>query len=58
MDIIVYHDKVRIVRLNGFYVVQERVGSSWDRVPYGNAWFAFDGNVLDEFKRALLRVCK
>lgn len=55
MDIIVYHDKVRIVRLNGFYVVQERVGSDWDRIPYGNAWFSFDRNVLDEFKKTLLK---
>ena len=56
MEVIVKHEKVRIVKIHGLYEVQEKNWrDEWERIWHGGKWFTLDSKVLNEFKETVLR---
>lgn len=55
-EVLVQHEKVRIVKTFGTYRVEEKNWEGkWVKVWGCGEWFSFDSNVLDEFKYVVLR---
>ena len=56
MEIIVKHEKVRIVKVHGLCEVQEKNwNGDWERIWYGGRYFTLNKQVLDEFKETVLK---
>ena len=56
MEIIVKHEKVRIVKVYGLYEVQEKNWKGdWEKIWHGGRYFALNKQVLDEFKETVLK---
>ena len=56
MEVIVKHEKVRIVKIHGLYEVQEKNWrGEWERIWHGGKYFMLNNQVLNEFKEMVLR---
>ena len=56
MEVIVKHEKVRIVKIHGLYQVQEKnLKGEWEKIWLGGQWLTFDSHVLNEFKETVLK---
>ncbi|MGL5767869.1 MAG: hypothetical protein ACRCX8_19715 [Sarcina sp.] len=58
-DIVVSHDKVRIIKtFHGYQIREKNYKGEWER-PWGcSEWFVLGSEVLDEFKYFVLKHSK
>lgn len=55
-DVLVKHEKVRIVKtFMGYQVEEKNWEDEWERARGCSEWFKFSDEVLDEFKYVVLR---